>query len=113
MTLSGYFWFIMAYIVVVVFYGLYIAKTQVKTNEEFVTCGERLPLWIVVGTLIATWYGRGGITGTANLVYTRGPWAGLIYELATPVAIILVLFLAGRIRENKNVTIPELFRKIW
>ena len=54
MTLSGYFWFIMAYIVVVVFYGLYIAKTQVKTNEEFVTCGRRLPLWIVVGTLIAT-----------------------------------------------------------
>lgn len=111
MTLSGYFWFIMAYIVVVVFYGLYIAKTQVKTNEEFVTCGRRLPLWIVVGTLIATWYGGGGITGTANLVYTRGPWAGLIYELATPVAIILVLFLAGRIRENKNVTIPELFRE--
>lgn len=111
MTLSGYFWFIMAYILVVVFYGLYIAKTQVKTNEEFVTCGRRLPLWVVVGTLIATWYGGGGITGTANLVYTRGPWAGLIYELATPVAIIVVLFLAGRIRENKNITIPELFRE--
>ena len=111
MTLTGYFWFIMAYILVVVGYGLYIAKTQVKTNEEFVTCGRRLPLWVVVGTLIATWYGGGGITGTANLVYSRGPWAGLIYELATPVAIILVLFLAGRIRENRNITIPELFRE--
>ncbi|MEG1824765.1 MAG: sodium:solute symporter family protein [Cloacibacillus sp.] len=111
MELTAYFWFIMAYIVVVLCYGLYIAKTQVKNNEEFVTCGRRLPLWVVVGTLIATWYGGGGITGTANLVYSRGPWAGLIYELATPVAIILVLFLAGRIRENKNITIPELFRE--
>lgn len=111
MAINYYFWFIMIYLAVVVCYGLYIAKTQVKTNEEFVTCGRRLPLWIVVGTLIATWYGGGGITGTANLVYTKGPWAGLVYELATPAAIIVVLFLAGRIRENKNITIPELFRE--
>lgn len=106
-----YFGFIMGYLIIVVVYGLYITKREVRTSEEFITGGRRLPLWVVTGTLIATWYGGGAVTGTANLVYTRGPWSGLIYELATPFAIIFVLFLAGRVREQAKATIPELFRE--
>lgn len=111
MYYSHYFWFIICYLVIVVLYGLFIAKKQVQTSEEFIASGRRLPLWVVIGTLIATWYGGGGITGTSNLVYTRGPWTGFVYELAAAPAIIIILFLAGRIRERKNLTIPELFRE--
>lgn len=111
MGYTKYFWFVLAYLIIVLLYGIYIAKREVRTSEEFITSGRKLPLWVVVGTLIATWFGSGGITGTANLVYTRGPWAGLIYELATPVAIFFVYFLAGKIREHKKITIPELFRE--
>lgn len=106
-----YFGFIMCYLLVVLAYGLYTAKKKVHSNDEFVTSGRRLPLWVVAGTLIATWYGGGAITGTANLVYTRGPFSGLVYELATPFAIIFVYFLAGTIREQSKTTIPELFRE--
>jgi len=82
---------------------------KVRTTDDFVTSGRNLPLWILVGTLIATWYGGGGITGTANLVYTKGPLAGLLFEFASPLAIIIIYFLAAKIRNNRNVTIPELF----
>lgn len=73
MKVSAYFWMIFLYLVAIVSYGLYIARKKVRTTDDFVTSGRNLPLWILVGTLIATWYGGGGITGTANLVYTKGP----------------------------------------
>lgn len=111
MQVSAYFWMIFLYLVAIVSYGLYIARKKVRTTDDFVTSGRNLPLWILVGTLIATWYGGGGITGTANLVYTKGPWAGLLFEFASPLAIVIIYFLAAKIRTNKNVTIPELFQE--
>ena len=109
MQISGYFWMIVAYLVLVVCYGAYVAKKGVNSSDDFMTTGRKLPLWVLVGTLIATWYGGGGITGTANIVYTKGPLAGLLFEFASPLAIAFIYFLASRIRSNENVTIPELF----
>lgn len=109
--ITGYFWFIAAYLIVVIAYGLYITKKYVKSDADFTTAGRRLPMWIVAGTLIATWYGGGGITGTANLVYSRGIGAGAIFEYSSILAIALLYFMAGKIRDAKAVTIPEVFKE--
>lgn len=109
--ITGYFWFIIGYLIVVVAYGLYITKKYVKSDADFTTAGRRLPMWVVAGTLIATWYGGGGITGTANLVYSRGLGAGAIFEYSSIVAIALLYFMAGKIRDAKAVTIPEVFKE--
>ena len=109
--ITGYFWFIAAYLMVVIAYGLYITKKYVKSDADFTTAGRRLPMWIVAGTLIATWYGGGGITGTANLVYSRGIGAGAIFEYSSILAIALLYFMAGKIRDAKAVTIPEVFKE--
>jgi SSS family solute:Na+ symporter len=109
MHVSNYFFIIVLYLIFVAAYGLFIAKRRISTTDDFVTAGRKLPLWVLIGTLIATWYGGGGITGTANLVYTKGPLAGLLFEFASPLAIIIIYFIAARIRSNKNITIPELF----
>lgn len=107
---SSYLWFIVVYLVVVVAYGLYISKKLVKTSEGFVTAGRSLPLWIVIGTLIATWFGGGSITGCANIVYSRGILAGLIYQYSTPIGLLVVFLIAGKIRAAENTTIPALFK---
>ncbi|WP_300525250.1 sodium:solute symporter family protein [Aminiphilus sp.] len=109
MHVSNYLFIIFVYLIFVAVYGLFIAKRRISTTDDFVTAGRKLPLWVLIGTLIATWYGGGGITGTANLVYTKGPLAGLLFEFASPLAIIIIYFIAARIRSNKNITIPELF----
>jgi len=109
--ITGYFWFIIGYLILVVAYGLYITKKYVKSDADFTTAGRRLPMWVVAGTLIATWYGGGGITGTANLVYSRGLGAGAIFEYSSIVAIALLYFMAGKIRDAKAVTIPEVFKE--
>lgn len=110
-SITGYFWFIIVYLTVVVLYGLYITRKYVKSDADFTTAGRRLPMWIVAGTLIATWYGGGGITGTANLVYSRGLGAGAIFEYSSIIAIALLYFMAGKIRDAKAVTIPEVFKE--
>lgn len=107
----SYLAFIVAYIIAIVAYGLYVTKKKVKSSKDFSNAGQSLPLAIVLGTLIATWFGGGSITSCANIVYSRGIVPGLIYQYATPVGLLVVFFLAGRIRDAEQTSIAGLFTK--
>ena len=72
----GYLIAISVYLLALVIYGLVIAHKKVKTADDMVTGGHRIPFIILVGSLLATWCGGGGITGSAGVVYSGGPgWA--------------------------------------
>ena len=86
---------ISAYLVLLTIFGLIVARKKVKTSDDMVTGGHRIPFIILVGTLLATWCGGGGITGSASVVYTGGPWVGLITFAAPPIGIILLYFIGG------------------
>ena len=88
---------ISAYLVLLTIFGLIVARKKVKTSDDMVTGGHRIPFIILVGTLLATWCGGGGITGSASVVYTGGPWVGLITFAAPPIGIILLYFIAGKV----------------
>lgn len=55
-------------------------KSQGTTTEDFLLAGRRLPLWIAMLTMAATWLGGGYINGTAEaaadvgLVWVQAPW---------------------------------------
>jgi len=57
---------ISAYLVLLTIFGLIVARKKVKTSDDMVTGGHRIPFIILVGTLLATWCGGGGITGSAS-----------------------------------------------
>ena len=97
---------ISAYLVLLTIFGLIVARKKVKTSDDMVTGGHRIPFIILVGTLLATWCG--GITGSASVVYTGGPWVGLITFAAPPIGIILLYFIAGKVRKSNKVTVPEI-----
>ena len=99
---------ISAYLVLLTIFGLIVARKKVKTSDDMVTGGHRIPFIILVGTLLATWCGGGGITGSASVVYTGGPWVGLITFAAPPIGIILLYFIAGKVRKSNTVTVPEI-----
>ena len=99
---------ISAYLVLLTIFGLIVARKKVKTSDDMVTGGHRIPFIILVGTLRATWCGGGGITGSASVVYTGGPWVGLITFAAPPIGIILLYFIAGKVRKSNKVTVPEI-----
>ena len=99
---------ISAYLVLLTIFGLIVARKKVKTSDDMVTGGHRIPFIILVGTLLATWCGGGGITGSASVVYTGGPWVGLITFAAPPIGIILLYFIAGKVRKSNKVKVPEI-----
>ena len=97
-----------AYLFLLMIYGLVIAHRKVKTADDMVTGGHRIPFIILVGSLLATWCGGGGITGNASIIYNGGPWVGAITFAAPPIGIILLYFIAGKVRKSNKVTVPEI-----
>lgn len=104
----GYLIAISLYLLVLVIMGFVLTRKKVKTADDMVTGGHRIPFIILVGSLLATWCGGGGITGSAGAVYTGGPWVGAIVFSAPPIGIILLYFIAGKVRKSNKVTVPEI-----
>lgn len=69
----------------------YLASRKVRTAEDFVVAGRRLPLWLCSATLMATWLGAGTVMGAGGAAYT----GGLLGVIADPFGAALCLFLAG------------------
>lgn len=105
----GYLLVILGYLLALIIMGAVMSKKQVKTADDFVVAGRRLPMIILVGTLLATWCGGGGITGSASVVYEYGPFVGILHFLGAPIGIILLYFIAGKVRKSAKVTVPEIF----
>ena len=81
------------------------------TLNDLLLGSRRLPLWIGVLTMTATWVGGGYINGTAEAVYD--PTLGLVWAQAPwGYAISLVLggmFFAGRMRRLGCTTLLDPF----
>lgn len=105
----------MPYLIVILLYllvmgglGVSFARRRVHTGDEFMLAGRSLPLWVMMGTLLATWVGSGTVVGGAAFTYERGPLATIFFYGGVPVGIlILYFFLAERIRSLSRHTIPE------
>lgn len=79
---------------------------KAESEEEFLLSGRKVTLPAFVATLVSTWYG--GILGVGEWSYQFGISQWLI--LGAPFYIfsaIFAVFLAGKIRMNKALTIPE------
>ncbi len=98
---------IIVYLVALIGVGYYKSRT-VKTGEDFLVAGRRLPWYILVGTLLATWVGNGSLFGGAGLGYRNG-FAGLWTSAGAWIGIVIVYFISRRIRNFGKVTIPEIF----
>ena len=61
----SYLYVILAYLVILVLVGLYIGHRKVKNSEDFVVAGRSLPFIVLVGTLLASWCGGGGVTAVS------------------------------------------------
>lgn len=79
---------------------------KTESEEEFLLSGRKVTLPAFVATLVSTWYG--GILGVGEWSYQFGISQWLI--LGAPFYIfsaLFAVFLAGKIRMNKALTIPE------
>lgn len=97
------------YLAFVIAVGFYLTKKKVRNSDDFAVANRSLPTVVLIGTLLATWCGAGGITGSANLIWRNGPLFGAMVFMGAPIGMLLLYFVAGRVREATTYTIPELF----
>jgi len=100
---------IILYLAIILFIGLYLTQQKVKNSDDFAVAGRELPTVVLIGTLLATWCGAGGITGSASLIWQNGPLYGILVFMGAPIGMFLLYLISDRIREAATYTIPELF----
>ena len=95
------------YLVALIGVGYYKSRV-VKSGEDFMVAGRTLPWYILVGTLLATWMGSGSLFNGAGLGFRNG-LAGAWHSAGAWIGIVLVYFIARRIRNFGQVTVPDIF----
>lgn len=82
----------------------------VKSQEEFMVAGRSAPAWLLIGSLVCTWIGAGSLLGGGGRVYreglsqlwlSAGAWAGII----------VVFFLADKVRKISQFTVQDILEK--
>lgn len=91
-----------------------VATRQVKTEEDFLVAGRRLPLFLAWGSLIATWFGAATMTGAARAARE----SGLVGVAVDPIACSATLILAGvcfaaPLWRMKLLTTADFFRRCY
>lgn len=106
----------MVYIVVVVVYllfliGIAIYKSRVvKTQDDFMVAGRNVPVYLLVGTLVCTWIGSGSLFGTAGLTFRSG-FSELWFSAGAWIGIIVIYFIAARVRKIAQYTLTDILEK--
>ena len=86
----------------------YYKSRSVKSGEDFMVAGRTLPWYILVGTLLATWMGSGSLFNGAGLGFRNG-LAGAWHSAGAWIGILVVYFIARRVRNFGQVTVPDIF----
>jgi SSS family solute:Na+ symporter len=82
-------------VIIIYFLGMIligiIVTRKVKTSDDYLAAGRRLPFWLVTATLFATWWGGGTILGGSGEAF-HGGFHAVMYD---PYGAGLTLILAG------------------
>jgi SSS family solute:Na+ symporter/sodium/proline symporter len=106
----------MIYTLAVIFYitlliGIGIYKSRkVTTHDDFMVAGRSVPVFVLVSTLIATWIGSGSLFGTAGLTFRTG-FSELWFSAGAWLGILLIYFIASRVRKISQYTLTDLLEK--
>jgi len=101
---------ILLFILLLVGVGYFFSK-KISNLELFYLAGRKLPWFITVGTISATWFGASGTIGAVEMGFTFGLsswfiWCFTAYLSRIPLALIV----GPRIQMTTGLTIPDILR---
>lgn len=103
--MAGMLTAVVVYMSLLVLAGAWRSR-RVRTGDDFLVAGRRLPARVLVFTLLATWIGSGSLFGGAGLGYRSG-FSALWQSAGAWAGIALVCFLAPRVRRIAQYTVPD------
>lgn len=101
--------FLIFYLLLLIGLGAIKAR-KVKTQEDFTLAGRGLSGAVLTGTLLATWIGTGSIFGNAERSFEDG-LAAFVLPLSSALGILVLFFLAARIRRMEKFTIQDILEE--
>lgn len=101
------------YMIVMLLIGYWSSK-KIRNLTDFLVAGRRLPFYLAVSTLFATWFGAGSCMGASGTAYSKG----ILGVVSDPFAAGLSLILAGcfyvaYFRRLKLLTVTDIFGKYY
>ncbi|KRB92290.1 sodium:solute symporter family protein [Noviherbaspirillum sp. Root189] len=107
-TLVG---FVILYLLVSIAIGLY-AATRVKNAGDYAVAGRSLPLYVVVATVFATWFGSETVLGIPAKFVEEGLGGVIEDPFGSSMCLILVgLFFARKLYRMNLLTIGDYYRQ--
>ncbi len=101
-----FLWVVLGYLSLLM--GISVYKSfAVKGQDDFMVAGRSVPTYKLVGTLLCTWIGSGSLLAGAGLAARVG-LSELWMAAGAWVGIILVFFLAARVRRIAQYTVPDI-----
>jgi SSS family solute:Na+ symporter/sodium/proline symporter len=100
---------VIIYVLLLMGVGIYKSRS-IKTQDDFMVAGRKTSTLFLVGTLVSTWIGTGSLFGGAGLAFRMG-FAQLWMSAGAWLAIIIVYFLAHRVRRISEYTVPDILEK--
>ncbi|CAA2108056.1 sodium:solute symporter family protein [Variovorax paradoxus] len=102
---------VIVYLLVTIAIGLYAAK-RVKNTTDFAIAGRHLPLFMIVTTTFATWFGSETVLGIPAK-FIEGGLNGVVEDpFGAGTCLILVgLFFAGKLYRMTLLTISDYYRE--
>ncbi len=102
-------WVVVIYLFILISIGIYRSRV-VSDQTDFMVAGRSVPTWMLVLTLVSTWIGAGSLIGGAGLAYRQGI-SMLWFSFGAWIGILVVYFLAGRVRRIAEFTLPDILEK--
>ncbi len=80
---------------------------RVKSHADFMVAGRSVPVLLLVGTLVCTWIGSGSLFAGAGRAFREG-FSALWMSAGAWVGIVIIYFIAGRVRRLAQYTVPDI-----
>lgn len=93
--------------------GYYFSK-NVKSMESYYLGNRSLPWSLIVGTLVASWYGGVGTVGSVEYAAIYGLSAWAVWSIAAHIGRMpLALWVGPKIHIRTNITVPDLLESFY
>lgn len=104
-------WFVILYLAVTIGIGLY-AATRVHNTRDYAVAGRSLPMYVVIATVFATWFGSETVLGLSSRFVTSGLRDIVEDPFGSSMCLILVgVFFAAKLYRMNLLTIGDYYRK--
>ncbi|MDC8804507.1 sodium:solute symporter family protein [Halomonas pacifica] len=95
-----------AYIAAMIGFGWWVSRHKRGNGDDFLLGGRSVPLFLTIGTTVATMVGTGSSMGAVGFGYANG-WAGALYGIGGAVGVLLLALLFAPVRKLRFMTMSE------